>query len=177
MKNKAMDCRTLEAKLPTLLPDMLLDPEAVPRAEQQHVADCAACQQVVARELDGHQATLSLLDTWEAPEVSPYFAARMGALLREEQQRPRTGWLDRARSWLLLTNLQMKPVAGAAALGLLLAIGGGTWLDLSQRAVAPAPQASATVRDLQSLDENAQVFQQMNSLDAADGDGGSGNSL
>jgi hypothetical protein len=67
----------------------------------------------------------------------------------------------------------MKPMAGAAALGLLLAIGGGAYVDLIQNQPVPAvPQASATVRDLQSLDDNAQVFQQMNSLDAGDNDGG-----
>jgi hypothetical protein len=135
---------------------------------------CPSCRAVVDRELASHRATMALLEHWDAPEVSPYFASRMTALLREEQQRPRAGLVERMRSWLLLTNLHMKPMAGAAALGLLLAIGGGAYIDLTQN--QPAPQASATVRDLQSLDDNAQVFQQMNSLDAGDSDSG-GNSL
>jgi hypothetical protein len=118
---------------------------------------------------------MRLLEDWSAPEVTPYFESRMAALLREEQQRPRAGVIERVRSWMLLTNLHMKPMAGVAALGLLLAIGGGAYVDLTQSQPAPVPQASATVRDLQSLDDNAQIFQQMNSLDAGDSD--SGNSL
>lgn len=169
-----MDCRTIEAKLPALLPDLLLDPAAVPASTRQHVDGCAACRATIDRELAAHRSTIELLDHWGAPELSPYFSSRMTALLREEQARPRAGMWERLRSWVLLSNLHMKPMAGAAALGVLLAIGGGAYLDLNQsQPTPPIPQASATVRDLQSLDENAQVFQQMSSLDAGDGDSGS----
>jgi len=174
MDTRTNTCRSIEAKLPALLPDLLLDPAAVPAPARQHLDTCPACRTLVERELAPHRSTLQLLDSWDAPEVSPYFHSRMSALLREEQQRPRASLVERMRSWLLLTNLHMKPMAGAAALGLLLAIGGGAYIDLTQQP-APAPQASATVRDLQSLDENAQVFQQMTSLDAGDND--SGNNL
>jgi hypothetical protein len=44
-----------------------------------------------------------------------------------------------------------------------------------QAGPTPQVQASATVRDLQSLDGNEQVFQQLNALDADDADTG-GNS-
>jgi predicted anti-sigma-YlaC factor YlaD len=173
MKNGIKACKAMEAKLPALLPDLLLDPAAVPASVEQHMAGCEECRTVVDLELAAHRATFELLDSWEAPEMSPYFGSRMSALLREEQQSPRAGVVERVRSWLLLSNLHMKPMAGAAALGLLLAIGGGAYLDLSQsQPAAPVPQASATVRDLQSLDDNAQVFQQMSSLDAGDNDGG-----
>jgi hypothetical protein len=168
------------AKLPELLPDLLLDPAAVPLAARQHVEACTECRAAVDRELGAHGETMQLLDTWEAPEVSPYFHSRMTALLREEQAKPRTGFAglkERMHSWLLLSNFSMKPMAGAAALGLLLALGGGAYLDLNQSHVAPVPQASATIRDLQSLDENAQVFQQMSSLDAGDNDAGPGGNL
>ncbi len=172
-----MDCKALQAKLPALLPDLLLDPTAVPAAATRHLGECAPCRTLVDREQTAHAATLHLLDGWQAPEVSPYFAPRMAALLREEQANPRGGLLARARTWFMLTDLQMKPMVSAAALGLLLAVGGGAYLDLSQQAPAPAPASSATVRDLQSLDENAQVFQQMNSLDAGDAESSSGSSL
>lgn len=175
MATQSNTCRSIEAKLPALLPDLILDPAAVPAPAQQHLATCPACRTLVDRELTAHQATLQLLDSWDAPELSPYFASRMSALLREEQQRPPANLVERMRSWLLLSNLHMKSMAGAAALGLLLAIGGGAYIDLTQNQPAPVPQASATIRDLQSLDENAQVFQQMNQLDAGDKD--SGNSL
>jgi hypothetical protein len=185
--DRQYDCRTMMAQLPELLPDLVLDPAAVPFAATRHLEDCSGCRAAVDRELGAHVETMQLLDQWKAPEVSPYFHSRMTALLREEQARPRTGWAswrERAQSWFLLSNLHVKPAAGVAALGLLLAIGGGAYLDLNQNQmgqnqmgqVAPAPQASATVRDLQSLDENAQVFQQMNSLDAGD-DGAPGGNL
>jgi len=173
MNKELTACKTIEAKLPTLLPDLLLDPAAVPASVQQHMAGCQGCRAVVDRELAAHRATFELLESWQAPEISPYFGSRMSALLREEQQSPRASLVERLRAWLLLSNLHMKPMAGAAALGLLLAIGGGAYVDLIQNQPVPAvPQASATVRDLQSLDDNAQVFQQMNSLDAGDNDGG-----
>jgi hypothetical protein len=169
------DCRSIEATLPELLADLLLDPAAVPASATEHMAGCADCQALIGHEMEAHQATMRLLDGWQAPAVSPYFDSRMTALLREEQGRRRSTLVERMRSWVLLSNLHMKPLAGAAALGVLLAIGGGTYLDLTQNQPAPVPQASATVRDLQSLDENAQVFQQMSSLDSGDND--SGNSL
>jgi hypothetical protein len=53
-----------------------------------------------------------------------------------------------------------------------LAVGGGTFALLNHQAV-PAAQTSATVRDLQSYDGNAQLFQQLNALDG-DEDNGSG---
>ena len=166
-------CKGFSAKLPSLLPDLLLDPAAVPTAARLHMEACATCRTMVDRELEGHHATMLLLEHWDAPEVSPYFSLRMSALLREEQQRPPAGALERLRGWLLVSNLNMKSMAGAAALGVLLAIGGGAYLNLTQNQPAAVPQASETVRDLQSLDDNAQVFQQMSSLDAVDGDGGS----
>lgn len=157
------DCKSAAAAMP----DLLLDPAAAPAEAQAHLEGCTHCQ----GELAAHQRTMALLDSWEAPEVSPFWDARMGALLREEQARPAPGWAgfkERLRTRLWLSNHSLRPAAGAAALGLILAVGGGTWLDL---AMAPTPtptQASNTVRDLESLNENAQVFQQISSLDEGD---------
>ena len=55
---------------------------------------------------------------------------------------------------------------------LVLAVGGGTFALLDHQ-VVPAAQTSATVRDLQSYDGNAQLFQQLSSLDG-DEDNASG---
>ncbi len=53
------------------------------------------------RELRELQATMAAMDAWEAPEVSPYFDGRMGAMLREEQQSRPAGWLERLRARLM----------------------------------------------------------------------------
>ncbi len=161
---KEMDCRAAESAMP----DFLFDPAAVPAAAQAHVASCESCQ----AEIRSLQGTMQLLNGWEAPEASPYWTARMGALLREEQTRPARGWaglVDRLRTRVWISNRTLTPAAGVAALALALAAGGGTWLELAQPSPVVVPaQASNTVRDLQSLNENAQVFQQISTLDAPD---------
>ena len=164
MKNQ-MDCKGAAAAMP----DLLLDPAAAPPAARAHVDDCPSCRE----ELTGMQHTLAALDGWEAPEPSPFWTARMGALLREEQAAPRrglAGWFERLRTRVWLSGVSTRTAtAGATALALALAVGGGTWADLSfHPAAPPAVQASNTVRDLQSLDENAEVFQQLSAIDEPD---------
>ncbi len=158
-------CKNMEAAMP----DFLFDPEAVSPAARAHMSTCESCRE----EVESLQGTMHLLNGWDAPEPSPFWTARMGARLREEQAQPARGWRGFAERWrtrVWLSNRSLKPAAGVAALGLLLAAGGGTWLELAQPAAnnAPAVQASNTVRDLQSLDENEQVFQQISALDAPD---------
>lgn len=153
-----MDCKAIKAQLA----DLLLDPAVASPAAREHVAACADC----AKELHALQATMLAMDAWEAPEPSPYFDTRMQARLREERDNPPAGLWERMRARLLYgSNLHLRPVA-AAAFALLLMVGGGTaaWVEHDTRPVVP--QESATVRDLQLLDGNAQVYQQLNSLDA-----------
>jgi len=99
--------------------------------------------------------------------------AKLYARLRTEQATAPASLLERAKAWwLYTTNLQMRPVA-AGALAMVLAVGGGTFALLDHQPVAVA-QTSATVRDLQSYDGNAQLFQQLNALDG-DEDAGASN--
>ena len=56
-------------------------------------------------------------------------------------------------------------MAGALAVAIL--VGGGTYADHVW--LSPPPQESATLHDLQSLDSNAQVFQQLDSVDQTTG--------
>jgi hypothetical protein len=115
---------------------------------------------------------LKLLDEWQAPEPSAFFDAKLYARLRSEQATAPATWLERAKAWLLYSsNLQVRQLA-AASLVAALAIGGGTFALLGHQDV-PVAQASATVRDLQSYDGNAQLFQQLNALDG-DEDNGTG---
>src|ERR1700743_3711416 len=143
--------------------------ESRPRPEEirKHLATCAGC----TAELAEMEATWKLLDEWQAPEPSGFFDAKLFARLREEQAMAPASLLERAKAWLLYsTNLQMRQVA-AGALAMVLAVGGGTFALLNHETAAP--QTSATVRDLQSYDGNAQLFQQFNAMDG-DEDSGAG---
>lgn len=159
-----MICRNVKANLP----DLLLDPQSVSPAIRSHVESCAEC----GAELRELQATMSALDDWEAPEVSPFFDSRMAALLRQEQQAPSAGWLERMRARFLFGNhAHLRPLA-AAALALMFAVGGGMYAGFSSHtAPVPVPSSSPVIGDLQSLDENAVVFQQLTSLDDQQGAG------
>jgi hypothetical protein len=159
-----MNCRKMKSKMP----DMLLAPESVSADVRAHMESCAEC----AQELRELQATMAAMDGWEGTEVSPYFDGRMGAMLREEQQNPPAGWLERLRARLMFgEKMNLRPLA-AAALALVIAVGGGLY-GVIDHGNPPAP-ASPVIRDLQSLDENAQVFQQLNSMDEQQ-DGGDNN--
>lgn len=167
--SSTMDLKATKSHLDEAqLADLLLDPAAPSSAAREHVAACAVC----SHELDELRTTMVAMDAWEAPEPTPYFDTRLAARLREEKENPPAGLWERMRARLLYgSNLHLRPVA-AGALALLLLIGGGTavWV---QRGVQPAaPQESATVQDLQLLDGNAQVYQQLNSLDADADDSG-----
>ena len=163
-----MICRNVKSKMP----DLLLDPTSVSADVRAHVESCAEC----ARELHELEATMALMDAWDAPEVSPYFDGRMGAMLREEQRNPPASWLERMRARLMFGDkMNLRPMA-AAALALMIAVGGGMYGVFTDHAPQTPPQQSQVIRDLQSLDENAQVFQQLNSMDEQQDAGDSGSS-
>lgn len=146
-------------------PELLFEPENAPTpglaALQFHAAHCADC----AAELASLRATMALLDTWHAPEPSPFFDTRLAALLREERQAPPAGFFERMRATLLFgSNMHLRPMmAGVLAVALL--VGGGTYAGISS-AMHPneQQQASAAVGDLQTLDRNAQTIDQMDQL-------------
>jgi hypothetical protein len=148
------------------LPELLLDPAAPSNAEaREHLKSCSACNQ----EFQSLEATFALLDTWQAPEPSPYFDQKLAVRLREEQMQPPAGWFERLRSRVLFnTGRQFRPaVAGALAVALLVA--GGAFADLSGFPHPAKAQVSATVNDLQILDNNDQALQTMSLLLQDDG--------
>jgi hypothetical protein len=158
-----MICRKMENEFKNLQADLLLDPERVPAAVRAHVSECADC----SKELKSLEATMLALDAWEGVEPSPFFDARMAARMREARQAEPAGFWERLRAQLLFgSNFNLRPMA-AGALALALLVGGGTYAGFVMQP-GQVVAASATVKDLQSLDENAQVFQQMNSLDEPD---------
>jgi hypothetical protein len=154
-----MTCRKMNSNLA----DLLLEPESVPAEVRKHVADCSDC----ASELASLEATMKVLEDWHAPEPGAFFDAKLYARLRTEADAAPVNLFARAHAWLLYSSSRHARQWAAAALAAVLAIGGGTFALLNYDQ-APAVEASATVRDLQSYDGNAQVFQQLNALDAAD---------
>jgi hypothetical protein len=166
-----MICRKVKANLENLL----FDPESVPADVRDHVKECAAC----GEELASLEATMNLMDDWQAPEPSAYFDSKLAVRLREEQRAEPAGIVERMRARLLFgSNVHLRPIA-VGALALLIIIGGGTYAGLMTSQPAAPVKTSAAVEDLKSLDDNAQVFQQLNSLDQNDQDdsGSSSNDL
>jgi anti-sigma factor RsiW len=135
---------------------------------RKHVAQCPKCE----TELAELRSTWKLLDEWAAPEPSPFFDAKLYASLRREQTTEPASLWERAKAWLLYSsNLRMRQL-GAGALATVMVVSGGTFALLNHGPVAVA-QTSATVRDLQSLDGNAQMLQQLNALDGDEDSGAS----
>src|SRR3981189_1206610 len=151
-----MNCKDCQS----VLLDLLLDPGAPSNAAaRSHLDSCAECN----RALKSLEATFALLDTWKAPQRSPYFDQKLAVRLREEQAMPPAGWFERLKSRLLFnTGPQFLP-ALAGALGFFLLVGGGTFANLTSFG-HPTPQTSAAVQDLQILDKNDQELQAMDQL-------------
>jgi hypothetical protein len=150
-----MNCKDCQ----TVLLDLLLEPGAPANPDvRSHIESCAECRQ----EFKSLEATFALLDEWKAPEPSLYFDQKLGVRLREEQALAPAGWLERLKSRLLFnTGRQFRP-ALAGALVLAIAVGGGTFADVS--GVFHKPQTSAAVQDLQIIDKNDQALQTMDQL-------------
>lgn len=151
-------CTVMEDKLA----DLLFDPEAAPAKVKTHVAECASCRE----ELEQLRATMGLMDTWTAPEPSPYFMTRLNARMREEREAPRQSWLQRIRDRFTYgPQMHAGPMA-ATAMTVLLLIGGGAYLGISniEQPVQPVTPTAAVVYDLQTLDNNAQVLDQLEAI-------------
>lgn len=147
-----MDCKTCQ----NVLPDLLVDPESGTASEVRvHIATCSTC----AGEFEALESMFALLDTWEAPEVSPYFDQKLAVRLREEQQAVPAGWLERLRDRLQFgTGRQFRPALAGALAVAVIAAGGG--LGISTLNHSRPARVSAMVNDLQILDNNQQALQQ-----------------
>lgn len=158
MKN---NCAGMDAKLA----ELLLDPAAAPARVQTHVAGCERCR----RELDELRATMALLESWEAPEPSPYFLSRLAARMREERAAEPAGWLKggiaRLRAGFVYgPATHVRPLA-AMAMSVMLLVGGGAYLGITNWEQPQTPPRQTTVvNDLQTMDSNAQLLDQLESL-------------
>lgn len=168
--NKKTMCTEMDEKLA----DLLLDPETAPESVKAHVAGCDDCHQ----QLEELRATMDLLETWKAPEPNPFFMTRFQAQLAEERKAAPVGWaarlVDRVRARILYgPQLHARPLA-AVALTLLLILGGGTYLGVTNWEQPSGPSQAAVVGDLETLDNNAQLLDQLEDIaqpgDAPDDD-------
>jgi predicted anti-sigma-YlaC factor YlaD len=160
-----MNCKDVNATMA----DVLLAPEEL-NAEVRsqvdaHLAGCGECRE----QLNELRATMVLLDTWEVPEPNQYFLTRLNARLNEEREAVPAGWpmswYEKLRARLQYgSRMTLRPVA-AMAMTVAVLIGGGTYLGLNnwEQPAAPPVQA-AVVQDLQTLDNNAQLLDQLESL-------------
>jgi hypothetical protein len=133
-------------------------------AVDDHVRHCADC----ARQLAEFRQTMSLLDEWKAPEISPYFDARLKARLADVGQ-PRTlgAWLRDAISPFTSTG---RRVALGVAMTLLVGVGVALFQpsQTAQKSSNPpilVAKTGTAVSDLQALDKNADLFENFDLLD------------
>ena len=151
------------------LADLLLDADAAPLAIREHVLQCVPC----SAELAELKATMALLDNWQGPAPNPYFVTRLDARMREERHAAPAGWFARLRARLAYgPSMHVRPLA-AMALTVMLLIGGGAYLNVSQWDQPAAPQSpnAAVVADLQVLDSNAQLLDQMEAMSSQNNNG------
>ena len=168
LKNGKCPSQKCPSGMESRLADMLLDPGSAPHKLREHVEQCAPCR----AELAELKATMALLDTWKLPEPSPYFFTRLDARMREERQAAPAGWFARLRARLAYgPSMHVRPLA-AMALTVMLLIGGGAYLNVTQwdQPVVPSDHA-AVIGDLQVLDNNAQLLDQMEAMSSSNTNG------
>jgi hypothetical protein len=151
----------MDAKLANLLLDPSAAPAALPARVQAHLDGCDRCR----RELDELRATMNLLDAWKTPEPNPYFLTRLEACLREEREARPAGWLAGLRArFAFRPAAHVRPLA-AMALTIMLLVGGGAYLGITDWNQPPAtPVQTAVVHDLQTMENNAQLLDQLEAL-------------
>jgi len=157
MEQMNSKCAGMDSKLENLL----IDPSSVSAKVQTHVGGCDRCR----HELNELRATMTVLDAWEAPEPSPYFMTRLDARLREERVAAPAGWLARLRAGFVYgSRTHVRPLT-AMAMTVLLLVGGGAYLGITNWEQPPvAPEPTAVVHDLQTMDSNAQLLDQLEAL-------------
>ncbi|HET6217353.1 MAG TPA: hypothetical protein VFE27_10080 [Acidobacteriaceae bacterium] len=157
MKTSKTSCRKTKEYLVDWLGRRPVLPEV-----REHFVSCPDC----ASELASMESMMRVLDEWRAPDPEPFLDAKWNARLRLEKASALPGIFERLRDWIDYgTNLHIGRLA-AGAVATLLVIGAGTLVLFNNP--PQRVEASDTVRDLQWYDSNAQLIQQLSSLDSDD---------
>ncbi len=148
-----------------LLPDLAAGMHASTQDVESHIASCSDC----AAHLRDLQKTMALLDEWQAPEPSPYFATRVQARLREEMARPPVGWFSGLQRPAWAMSLAALFLAGALGVGV--GVHNKSYF-VETGSIAtnpPSPglpvQPGTAVGDLQALDRNDELYADFDVLD------------
>jgi anti-sigma factor RsiW len=163
-----MNCRSISDQLP----DVALGNTPAPPEVESHLAECREC----ADTLQALRATMTVLDEWKAPELSPFWDVRMQARLREEQRKTvSAGWLQWFRRPALSVAVACSLVVGIGLYQIGHFMNQSANLPLPTIVHAPVPTGTA-VADLIYLDKNSDLLQNFDALDALDGDDDGDNS-
>lgn len=128
-------------------------------AVREHVASCSSC----AKDWQAMKGTMAALDSWQAPEPSPYFNTRLYARLEEEKRRPAT--LGERLTAMLHVRWQ---AAAGLALAVALAVGGSIYrFDIATGSGTHQVAKGNAVDDLKALEKNKDLLSAMDDLDQA----------
>src|SRR5215475_12163141 len=135
---------------------------------REHMEGGPGCRQ----EGESMRDTMALLNTWEAPEPSPFFDTKLNARLRAEAEAAPLSWKERIQAAVF--GLRERPLGWrpltAAALAVAMAVGISIYqLNSPQTTTtASADNGACAVVDLQDLDQNQQLLNQLSILDDSD---------
>ncbi len=145
------------------LPDLASGVHPISAEGEVHLRDCSAC----SGKLAALRETMALLDEWQAPEPSAYFDTRLQARLREEKTAKSSGWLAWLRRPALAASMALLLLAGVSLFR------SGPSLNDSPNAVVSwdknvTEQPGTAVGDLQTLDNNHELYADFDILDELD---------
>ena len=146
-----------------LLPDLAAGLASAAPEVDLHLRSCAGCAGTLAE----FRKTMALLDEWQAPEPSPYFDTRLQARLREEKTGKSSNWLAWLRRPALAASMALLLLAGVSLFR------SGPSLNDSPNAVLSwdknvTEQPGTAVGDLQTLDNNHELYADFDILDELD---------
>ena len=149
-----------------LMPDLAAGLTAPTPEVKAHLDSCAEC----AGKLEAFRQTMSLLDEWQAPELSPYFDVRLNARLREEMESAKqpAGWLRWLRKPALAACFALLMVASVTLVRMNYgnnSSGGSSSAPPVAAALQVAAEPGTAVGDLQALDKNQNLYSDFDVLD------------